>query len=95
LSGFGIPAADVYQLAVDVTREDLSCYRSTISEYVGGVDDDELEALLLIGKGFRLLAAVDLASTHLPHPCPEKGVARLRVYEQPLRTWVAALESAA
>jgi len=95
LSGFGVPAADVYQLAVDTTREDLSCYRSTISAYVGGVDDDELQALLLMGKGFRLLAAVDWASTHLPHPRPEKGVVRLRVYEQPLRTWVAALESAA
>jgi len=95
LSGFGVPAADVYQLAVDATREDLSCYRSTISEYVGGIDDDELQALLLIGKGFRLLAAVDWASTHLPLPRPENGVVKLRLYEQPLRTWVAALESAA
>jgi len=94
-SGFGVPAADVYQLAVDATREDLSCYRSTISEYVGGVDDDELQALLLMGNGFRLLAAVDWASTHLPHPRPEKGVATLHIYERPLRTWAATLESAA
>jgi ATP-binding cassette, subfamily B, bacterial len=93
-SGFGVPAADIYQLAVNASREDLSCYRSTLSEYVGGVDDDELQALLLIGNGFRLLAAVDWASTYLPHPWPEKGVAMLRLYEQPLRTWVAALESA-
>jgi ATP-binding cassette subfamily B protein len=95
LAGFGVPAADVYQLAVDATREDLSCYRSTISEYAGGVDDDELLALLFMGNGFRLLAEVDWASTHLPHPRPEKGVATLHLYEQRLRTWVATLQSAA
>jgi energy-coupling factor transporter ATP-binding protein EcfA2 len=93
-SGFGVPAADIYQLAADASREDLSCYRSTLSEYVGGIDDGELRALLLMGNGFRLLAAVDWASTYLPHPWPEKGVATLRLYERPLRTWAAALESA-
>ena len=93
-SGFGVPAVDVYQLAVDATREDLSCYRSTLSEYVGGVDDDVLQALLFLGNGFRLLAAADWASTYLPHPWPEKGVLTLRLYEQPLRTWAAALERA-
>src|SRR6185312_5325931 len=93
-SGFGVPAVDVYQLAVDATREDLSCYRSMLSEYVGGVDDDVLQALLFLGNGFRLLAAADWASTYLPHPWPEKGVLTLRLYEQPLRTWAAALERA-
>jgi ATP-binding cassette subfamily B protein len=93
-SGFGIPAADVYQLAVDATREDLSCYRSTISEYVRGIDDDELRALLLVGNGFRLLACVDWASTWLPFPTPEKGVATLHVYKPSLQAWVAALQNA-
>jgi ATP-binding cassette subfamily B protein len=95
LSGWGVPAADVYEFAVDATREDLSCYRSTISEYVRGVDADELQALLLVGKGFRLLASVDWASTHLAHPRPEKGMAALHVYEQPLMAWVTALTAAA
>jgi ATP-binding cassette subfamily B protein len=94
-SGFGVPAVDVYQLALGATREDLSCYRSTISEYLGGFDNDELQALCLMGNGFWLLAAVGWASTHLPHPRPEKGVANLRAYEQPLRTWAVALKSAA
>jgi ATP-binding cassette subfamily B protein len=95
MSGFGMPAVDVYRLAVDATREDLSCYRSTISEYLDGVDDDELQALSLIGSGFRLFGAADWASARLRHPRPEKRVATLRVYTHRLRTWVAALESAA
>ena len=94
-SGLGVPAADVYLFAVDATREDLFRYRSTISEYVRGIDEDQLRALLLVGNGFRLLASVDWASTYLPHPWPEKGVAALRLYEQRLRAWVPALERAA
>jgi ATP-binding cassette, subfamily B, bacterial len=92
-SGFGVPAADVYQLAVDATREDFSSYRSTISEYLPGVDDDDLQALLLVGNGFRLLACVDWASTWLPFPTPEKGVATLHVYKPALQSWAAALPS--
>jgi ATP-binding cassette subfamily B protein len=94
-SGWGVPAADIHLLVRGATPEDLSCYRSTISEYVGGLDDDELQALLLMGNGFWLLAAVDWASTHLPHPRPEYGVETLYLYEQPLRAWAAALRSAA
>jgi ATP-binding cassette subfamily B protein len=94
-SGFGVPAVDVHQLAAGATPADLSCYRSTLSGYLGRVDDDELDALLLVGHGFRLLAAVAWAGTHLPHPRPEKGVADLRLYQQPLRTWAAELKSAA
>jgi ATP-binding cassette, subfamily B, bacterial len=94
-SGWGVPAADVFQFSVHATREDLSCYCSTISEYVGSLDHDELQALLLVGNGFRLLASVDWASTDLPYPRPEAGVETLYLYEQPLRAWAAALESAA
>jgi hypothetical protein len=94
-SGYGVPAADVYQLAANATRQDLLRYRSTISEYVGHVSDGWLQALLFLGKGFWLLAAIDWASTHLPHSWPQKGVATLRTYEQPLRTWLSELENAA
>jgi ATP-binding cassette subfamily B protein len=93
-SGFGVPAADVYQLAVNATRKDLSCYRSTISEYVRRIDDDELRALLLVGNGFRLLASVDWASMDLPFPRPEKAVATLHVYKPSLQAWTAALQNA-
>jgi len=37
---------------------------------------------------------MDWASTYLPHPWPEKGAVTLRLYERPLRRWVAALQSA-
>ncbi len=94
-SGFGVPAADVYQLAVNATRDDLSCYRSTICEYVPWVDEDELRALLLVGNGFRLLACVDWASTWLPFRTPEKGVATLHLYKPSLEEWAAALQNAA
>src|SRR6266511_3162002 len=94
-SGFGVPASDVYTFAVKATRSDLSRYRETISEYARGVGEEELRALVLVGNGFRLLASVDWATTHLPSPRPEKGVSFLRVYERPLRDWRAALAAAA
>ena len=94
-SGWGVPAADIHLLVPSATREDLSCYRSTISEYMGSLDDDELQALLLVGNGFRLLASVHWATMHLPHPRPEYGVESLYLYEQPLRACAGALESAA
>jgi hypothetical protein len=93
-SGRGVPAADIH-LLVGATRHDLACYRSTICDYVGSLDDDELQALLLVSNGFRLLACADWASTHLPYPRPEYGVETLYLYEQPLRAWAAALASAA
>jgi ATP-binding cassette subfamily B protein len=93
-SGFGVPAADVYQLAVDTTRKDLSCYRSTLSEYVRTIDDDALRALQLVGNGFRLLACVNWASTWLPFSTPEKGVATMHVYKPSLQAWAAALPPA-
>ena len=87
-SGVGVPAADVYELAVDATGRDLSCYRSEISEFAcGGLDEDKLRRLLLMGDGFRLLASVDWASSDLRHAWPEKGTSTLRGYERRLWEW--------
>ena len=94
-SGWGVPAADIHLLVPGATRKDLSCYRSTIAEYVGGLDHDELQELFFVGKGFRLLATVHWASMHLPHSRPEEGVEALYLYEQALRAWAAALEGGA
>jgi ATP-binding cassette subfamily B protein len=94
-SGFGVPAADVFQLAVEGRRKNLSSYRSTICEYARGVDEDELRALLLVGKGFRLLAAVDWVTPHLRYPWPEHATATLRLYQRPLREWRKVLAAAA
>jgi ATP-binding cassette, subfamily B, bacterial len=94
-SGFGVPAADVYTLAAKATREDLACYRETVSEYAPGIGEEELRALVLVGTGFRLLASVDWAATHLPYPRPEKGVSYLRTYEPPLRRWGEGIAAAA
>jgi ATP-binding cassette subfamily B protein len=91
-SGWGVPAADIQLLVPGATRNELSRYRSTISEYAGGLDEDELQALLLVGNGFRLLASAHWASMYLPHPRPEYGVETLHMYGQPLRAWAAALE---
>jgi ATP-binding cassette, subfamily B, bacterial len=94
-SGFGLPAADLYEFGLEATREDLSCYRSAASEYARGIGDDELRALLLVGTGFRLLASVDWASRHLCHRWPERATATLRCYERPLGEWSEALAAAA
>ena len=94
-SGFGVPAADVYEFGLDATRDDLSCYRSAMSEYAHGLGEDELRALLLVGTGFRLLASVDWASRHLRHQWPERATETLRCYERPLRDWGDWLAAAA
>jgi energy-coupling factor transporter ATP-binding protein EcfA2 len=94
-SGFGIPATDVFQFGAGATRTDLDRYRSTISAYSRRVDDDELQALVSVGKGFRLLASLDWATTHLPYARPEEGMAALRFFEQPVREWGDTLAAAA
>jgi ATP-binding cassette subfamily B protein len=95
LSGWGVPSADIHLLIPGGSRNDLACYRSTISEYVGGLDDDELRALVFVGKGFRLLATVHWASMYLPHDRLEAGMETLYLNEPPLRAWAVALERAA
>jgi ATP-binding cassette subfamily B protein len=94
-SGWGVPAADVYLLALGGTSKTLLSYRSTMSEHTRPLDEDQIRLLSLVGDGFWLLASVDWASTHLPHPRPQKGIATLRVYEQPLRDWGERLAAAA
>jgi aminoglycoside phosphotransferase (APT) family kinase protein len=94
-AGFGVPAPDVFQLASETRREDLSHYRSAIAEYAPGVDEEELRSLLLVGKGFRLLASVDWVTPHLRYPWPEHATATLRLYEPPLREWGEGLAAAA
>jgi ATP-binding cassette, subfamily B, bacterial len=94
-SGSGVPATDVHLLTSGAPRKALMTYRSTMSEYTGALDEDQIRLLSLVGTGFRLLASVDWACTHLPYPRPEKGMATLRVYEQPLREWGEGLAVAA
>jgi hypothetical protein len=94
-SGSGVPAADVHLLASGAPRNALVTYRSAMSEYTGALDEDQIRLLSLVGKGFRLLASVDWACTHLAYPRPQKGMATLRVYEQPLREWAEGLAVAA
>jgi ATP-binding cassette subfamily B protein len=94
-AGFGVPAADVFQLATETRRKDLSHYHSAIAEYALGVDEAELRSLLLVGEGFRLLASVDWVAPHLRYPSPEHATATLRLYEPPLREWGDVLAAAA
>jgi len=94
-SGFGVPASDVYKFAVDATREDLDCYLSTSSEYARGIDEDELQDLVHVGNGFRLLASVDWVTPHLRYSWPERATTTLRSYEGPLRVWGERLAATA
>jgi ATP-binding cassette subfamily B protein len=90
-SGFGVPAVDVYQLALHATRSDLSAYRATISSFGDGLDEDALQALVLVGMGFRLLSCVDWVVPHLRFARPERATATLRCYDKPLREWADRL----
>jgi aminoglycoside phosphotransferase (APT) family kinase protein len=90
-SGFGVPAVDVYQLALHATRRDLSAYRATISSFGDGLDEDALRALVSVGMGFRLLASVDWVVPHLRFARPQRATATLRIYDQPLREWADRL----
>jgi ATP-binding cassette, subfamily B, bacterial len=94
-SGFGAPAADVYEVGSETTREQLSSYCSAASQYTRGIGEEELRVLLLVGTGFRLLASADWASRHLRHAWPERATATLRCYERPLREWGEGLRAAA
>jgi len=93
-SGRGVPAADVHLLA-GATRADLACYRSAVLDHATGLGDDDLQALLLVGNGFRLLACADWVSTDLSCPEPEYAVEALGMYEQSLTTWAAELATTA
>jgi ATP-binding cassette subfamily B protein len=94
-SGWGVPAADFHLLARDVTSTDLVSYRSAMSGYTRALDEDQIRLLASVGNGFRLLASMDWVAPHLRYSWPRVGMRKLRVYEQPLRAWAAALESAA
>jgi ATP-binding cassette subfamily B protein len=94
-SGWGVPAADFHLLARDVTGADIASYRSAMSEYTRALDEDQIRLLASVGNGFRLVASMDWVAPHLRYRWPRVGMRKLRVYEQPLRAWAAALESAA
>jgi ATP-binding cassette, subfamily B, bacterial len=94
-AGYGVPAADVYMFARGARRKDLLRYRSTVSHHTRELDEDEIGLLSLLGNGFRLLASIDWASLDLGYPRPERGMASLHVYGEPLQTWAGALEAAA
>jgi ATP-binding cassette subfamily B protein len=94
-SGFGLPATDVFQLGVGARAEDLSYYRSTVCGYARRLHEEDLRALVHVGRGFMLLASVDWAATHLPLARPQKGMAELYTYEQPLRDWAEEVAAAA
>jgi ATP-binding cassette subfamily B protein len=90
-SGFGVPAVDVYQLALHATRTDLSAYRATIASFGGGLDEDALRGLVLVGMGFRLLSCVDWVAPHLRFTRPQRATTTLRCYDKPLREWADRL----
>jgi hypothetical protein len=94
-SGWAVPAVDIYLLARDATRQALLSYQSATSEYADTLDVDQIRALSLVGKGFRLLASADWASTYLLHSRPEQGVGEMRSLEQPLREWGEGLAATA
>jgi hypothetical protein len=62
-----------------------------MSEHKHGLDDEQMRLLSLVANGFRLLACVDWASSDLPHTRPQAGLAKLYVYERPLREWSEGL----
>ncbi len=90
-AGFGVPAADVYMLALEAGPEDLLRYRSTVSGYAHGLLDEELEALVRVGSGFRLISSVDWVTPHLRYASPERATSNLRYYGPPLREWGESL----
>jgi ATP-binding cassette subfamily B protein len=94
-AGFGVPAADVHELAVGATPEQFARYRSKVAEYARRLNEAELRALLFLGGGFRLIASADWATPHLRFARPERGIATLHCYERPLKLWAEALAKAA
>lgn len=94
-AGYGVPAADVYLLARGARRKDILRYRTTVSDHTRALDEEEIGLLSLLGNGFLLLTWIDWASLDLGYPRPERGMASLHVYGDPLETWAEALAAAA
>jgi hypothetical protein len=94
-AGYGVPAADVSLFARGARREDLHRYRAALSKQTRTLDEEEIGLLSFLGNGFLLLASIDWASLDLGYPRPERGMATLGVYEDPLQTWAEALVTTA
>ena len=80
------PAPDLYILHDNPVA--LRSYCEALAEHGERGVERRIGELATLGYGLRLLAAVEWASPYLETPWPEKGIARLRAYEQPLRDWL-------
>ncbi|TMK98996.1 MAG: ATP-binding cassette domain-containing protein [Actinobacteria bacterium] len=80
------PAPDLYILHDNPVA--LRSYCDALAEHGERGVERRIGELATLGYGLRLLAAVEWASPYLETPWPEKGIARLRAYEQPLRDWL-------
>ena len=94
-SGYGPPAVDVAQLAGQGSSGSLSRYRAALSAHAPDLDEDAVQALVLLGTGFRLISSVDWVAPHLSLASPQKATVTLRCYERPLRDWTDQIAAVA
>ena len=80
------PVPDLYVLHGNPAA--LYRYCDAIAEHGERPAQPMIRDLAALGYGLRLLAAVEWASPYLETRWPEKGLARLRAYEDPLRDWL-------
>jgi ATP-binding cassette subfamily B protein len=80
------PAPDLYVLHGNPAA--LASYCEALAEHGERGMEREVRQIATMAYGLRLLAAVEWASPYLETPWPEKGLARLRAYEAPLRDWL-------
>jgi aminoglycoside phosphotransferase (APT) family kinase protein len=87
-AGWGVPAADLAQLALASSRisasPDLETYWAAVSEGWPGYQRVDLERLANYGSVFRSLAALQWDTHHLAHEWAQWFVRSLRLYEAEL-----------
>jgi Phosphotransferase enzyme family len=84
------PAADLVLLADNPSL--LPVYKTVVKRFLPDVSDCQVLELARLGRGLRLLAAMDWATVWLECPWPETGMAQMRTYEPALRSWGQSLE---
>jgi ATP-binding cassette, subfamily B, bacterial len=87
-AGWGVPAADLAQLALPSSRisasPDLDTYWTLVRDHWPELDRADLERVASCGTVFRTLAALDWDSRHLAHEWAQRFLGSFRLYEAEL-----------
>lgn len=85
-AGWGVPAADLASAhgRLPTHQVDITSYWSIVRECWPSLDIPAIQRLVIVGRIFRWLAAIDWESTNLPYEWLEKPMNAMRIYQAEL-----------